>query len=310
MTNTRVRFQISTLFVAGLLAVATAPKASELPDQVSAFKAAVEVAGQGKSRLARGPLARFVAEQFDATLRKHFEAHAIPVLDDDDLLKLFDATDTASFYEGSPKRARQLTKLAIEMQRRNLLDKDKLESVFNALLQARLFASASVLKAAHAELDLEVVPEVSETHDGATPSWYVLEGKTSLKREAAPLQTGAQILVISHPFCHFSENAAVAINRDPALQETFTAHSTWVLPPDRSMTLEAMHDWREEHPGLDIALAYGLDEWSQFKEWDTPTFYFLRDGKIIDTVIGWPKEGRVAELNAALEKIGLSSQAQ
>ena len=39
--------------------------------------------------------------------------------------------------------------------------------------------------------------------------------------------------------------------------------------------------------------------------WGTPTFYFLQNGVVRAKVTGWPKEGRRAELLAALRQVGL-----
>lgn len=39
--------------------------------------------------------------------------------------------------------------------------------------------------------------------------------------------------------------------------------------------------------------------------WETPTFYFFRQGKVVAKVVGWPGRGRKPEVRSALKLVGL-----
>jgi hypothetical protein len=58
--------------------------------------------------------------------------------------------------------------------------------------------------------------------------------------------------------------------------------------------------WNHEHPAMQHTIAYRNDEWPMIDWWGTPTFYFIKDGAVIAKFVGWPKEGRRAELLTAL----------
>lgn len=54
-----------------------------------------------------------------------------------------------------------------------------------------------------------------------------------------------------------------------------------------------------------MVFAYDLGEWPMIDDWATPIFYFLRDGRLVAKVIGWPRGGRVAGLETAIRDVGL-----
>lgn len=58
-------------------------------------------------------------------------------------------------------------------------------------------------------------------------------------------------------------------------------------------------------PRLPIAFSARREDWPFVDDWSSPTFYFLRQGKLVAKVTGWPKEGRRAEFSAALHQLGL-----
>jgi len=54
-----------------------------------------------------------------------------------------------------------------------------------------------------------------------------------------------------------------------------------------------------------MVLAYDYHEWPMIDRWYTPVFYFLRNGRLVSEVIGWPRAGRKTEIVAALQNVGL-----
>ena len=112
------------------------------------------------------------------------------------------------------------------------------------------------------------------------------------------------MVVISHPLCHFSRNAMAAIEADPALSKAM-ARSLWLAPVDRKLNLEVIRQWNGEHPEHPMVIAFDRAEWPDFDSWSTPMFYFLRDGKLVSVVEGWPSEGNKEALLKAAEQIGL-----
>jgi hypothetical protein len=54
-----------------------------------------------------------------------------------------------------------------------------------------------------------------------------------------------------------------------------------------------------------MTIAYAGDDWPEVRIWQTPTFIFLKDGKVTGKVIGWPKEGNSEALRREMLKLGL-----
>jgi len=301
----------SGVLVIGLCgSAATTSKSAAKSDDFAEFQAFVESTGEGSGRLQDAERATRVGETFDRMFGALVQNDNFADLPDDELVLIFKASGLANSYDGSPRRAEQLLKLTLEKKRRNLSEANDMSIAFNSLLRARLFVSAGVLRNSQPELANEVLPDVIERHEGASPSWYErgedAEGGTPvLTRRAANIERGSKIIVVAHPRCHFTLGAATAIAAEPALSRIFASHSDWIMPPTRGLELAALQEWDDEFPVFSIKLAHSLEDWSLIDGWDTPRFYFLRDGKIVDTVIGWPKEGRMNELKAAVTRLNV-----
>ncbi len=176
-----------------------------------------------------------------------------------------------------------------------------------AWIATRELVEAGDLQRRHPELSFELIPELREpprSIAGQPSEWKVDPREARLIRAPVDLQP-AQVVVVSHPNCHFSQSAAAAIQSDPVLGPIFAAHSRWLAPQDSSFALEAHRRWRREYPSLPTSIAVARAEWPSLPTWNTPTFYFFQRGALVATVTGWAQGGRRAEVAAALEQIGL-----
>jgi hypothetical protein len=54
-----------------------------------------------------------------------------------------------------------------------------------------------------------------------------------------------------------------------------------------------------------MEFAYKREEWPMIERWETPVFYFFRDGRVVGKVIGWPVAGRKNEIRRSLRRAGL-----
>ena len=50
---------------------------------------------------------------------------------------------------------------------------------------------------------------------------------------------------------------------------------------------------------------YLQKEWPLIESWQTPGFYFIKDGTIVASVIGWPGDQQLETLKDAFRRIGL-----
>jgi hypothetical protein len=140
------------------------------------------------------------------------------------------------------------------------------------------------------------LPEVVSEHRIGIPSVLSIEpGKNEIKHRSIKLNDDFQIVVISHPLCHFSQNASKAIYADAELSGIFKNYSLWLAPQDGRIQLHAFQHWNQDHPYTPINIAYLQEEWPQFDSWDTPIFYLLKHGKVTKKIVGWPPSGENLE---------------
>jgi hypothetical protein len=227
---------------------------------------------------------------------------------DDGLAALVGAARLAAFYTHEPAHARDLASFVGALSARGLASATDYQQLYETLVGARLLGEAGALAAQHPLPGLEPLPALREAPDlapGQPTEWVVDPDRRELVRRTADLRAAVQILVISHPMCHFSQAAMRDIEADPALRAVFAAHAHWIAPQDNRLRVDVFGRWNRQHPGQETALAYRRDEWPMLDTWSTPTFYVLAHGAVVAKVEGWPKGGRRAELASALRRAGL-----
>ena len=85
----------------------------------------------------------------------------------------------------------------------------------------------------------------------------------------------------------------------------FVKYAMDVVPPGRAFESELVGEWNAAHPGFLLSFLHAREDWPMFRSFATPTFYFFRDGQLVATVEGWPKEGRRDALIAAAQTAGI-----
>lgn len=177
-----------------------------------------------------------------------------------------------------------------ELERRGKATKPDLRAAYDGLLIARRFDEASRVAAQHPDADLPTVPSVNDAlpPDTRSPTlWRFDSSGRSLVRTAADLAP-AQILVVAG--CHFSQDAAEDIGKDPVLGPLFTKHARWLFPPPGSEDLDAAREWNRKFAHAPVGMLHARDEWPLLPEpWVMPTFLFVGDGEVVEQLKGWPR---------------------
>jgi hypothetical protein len=210
------------------------------------------------------------------------------------LTKLFDAAEMTASNNLDPNRVRDALAAFDAMRRTGGATDKQSSAVRDLMLKTRMFE-------AHEGV---VLPQLVDQSQGQIPTELLVDS-ASLIRRAIPM-TGAQIIVIAHSKCHFSAAAMKAIESDELLAEVFTHHARWLVPQEASAELESVPHGAK--PGFQYTLAYNRSEFPMIDSWATPTFYFLDGPRVVEKVVGWPREGRKKELIDAARAIGLLTQ--
>jgi hypothetical protein len=223
---------------------------------------------------------------------------------DADLKLLYRAATRANFYGADSDAATAMAATIEELDARAIATSAELQDSRDALLAARQFDAAHRFETAHATAGLAPLPDfhgISADFGGNPSLWHLEPGANVLARH--PVDTGPlQVMVLAG--CHFAADAARDIVADPVLGPLFRAHAHWLSLPPGTEDLQAVRDWNREHPQAPMEMLYDRSEWPMFTRWTMPTFYVVRDGKVLGSMAGWSPSSRV-ELVAMLRRTGL-----
>ena len=244
-------------------------------------------------------------DQMAAPLRKDKNLNMVTA---DDLEILYHTAKSSTFYTHDRAHVREMASFLNELQGRGLASKTDYVQMYEAFVGARMLTEASALARQHPVPEMEVLPELHEAAGvvpGRPTEWVVNPNERELLLRNVDLSQPAQVVIVSHPLCHFSQAAMRDIQADPVLGEVFKAHAKWLAPQDNRIDFDVIQKWNRQHPTEELALAFRREDWPMIDSWATPTFYFLKNGELTAKVEGWPKAGRRSELLAALRQVGL-----
>ena len=224
-----------------------------------------------------------------------------------DLHAMFKAAAAVDFYEATDAHLADLRRVMTALEDRHEASANEVETFYGALFQGRKFDDMAAYHATHTEAGLPDPIAYRGAPVGPTAHTVLTVAPTTneVSGSSVDLAKGAHILVIAHPLCHFTQHAMSAIASDPTMEKVFARTSAWVAPADRNVDIAPFQDWNRKHASTPIAIAYAANAWPEVRIWQTPTFIFLKDGKVTGEVVGWPQEGNMEALRQELSKLQL-----
>lgn len=273
--------------------------------RLEAFRDAIHahmVASADTTDISDRSLPAFVEEKHVELFGEALHDRELAGTSDKDLEAIYQAASTAEFYTASGIHLRQMARYLDELETRDIASDEDLSDFYRALIHGRHFSRAREFQARHAGADLAALPPYHEAPGIGKSDATVLavEGDALLRK---PVALDAAIIVVSHPLCHFSQDAVRAIQSDAALARIFS-DALWLSPATGRLNFDVFREWNREHPDQRMVTAFRVSDWPMIDYWGTPTFYFFRDGERVAKVVGWPEEGRMSELRAALREAG------
>jgi hypothetical protein len=249
-------------------------------------------------------------------LRRQYErisnlvAHVgLEKLDDDDVSDFYEASFKLAFYTLEPADVRKMRGAFQELEARRLATARNREDMLTTYVAARMFEEALAFRKLPENDALSQTPEFEDETDGARHSSPTLlrvskEG-LFVTRHAHPIGDGVQVIVVSSPSCHFSREAVEAISKDRELSAKMARASTWIVPQENVENFSSIAKWAEKYPNAHMEPVFRQSEWTFVPNWQTPGFYFLKDGKLVDSVVGWPNDQQIKKLSAAFHQVGM-----
>ncbi|MDP5211098.1 hypothetical protein, partial [Microbulbifer sp. 2205BS26-8] len=230
-------------------------------------------------------------------------------LDAKDLEYIFQATSIANFYDPDIKYVDDMNKVSEHLRLKGLIKKRHLVDLQNAYISTRQFESArSMVNKKNLDY-LKIIPKAHRAENLALkqPTIWEIE-KSSLKERAFSIpQQGPFIIVVSNPLCGFCIAAAKYISGDKELENIFAEHSYWLTEPRGALYFEHFQRWSQNYSKFPVGLIGITPPWPGLGNTGTPTFYFFSDGKLIQSLRGWPRDKEDTVLDAPLAAIGLKN---
>lgn len=214
-----------------------------------------------------------------------------------DLRLLKRAVERAVYMAPDAKHIDQLYADLQEMHRRGMTEDADYRGYYRALLVTRQFERAKRFVARFPGASYEEVPrlEASSLLLKGYPTAITLDDQGhAMIRQAFDVTIPLRIVVVAS--CHFSQDAAKAIQADAELQPIFAQHAIWLASQDEAF--DAVRSWNHQFPTQPIHIAWSNDEWPMLTSWAMPTFYIFRYGRIEGMVSGWIN---IATLKAQLK---------
>lgn len=249
--------------------------------------------------------ARQMTEAFDRDLAEAYAPERLATASDEELEELFQAAYRVVFYTHRPAHAVLLQRTAQSLDMRSKLTDKHRRDLYRAWVVTRRFDDANALARSHPGLQLQALPPVPTADDpgaGRVVVWRPAAAAAALSAQVVEQDVPTRVVVLSHPRCGFSQRAIAAIEADPVLSARL-GDALWLAPPNGSLDLHDIQVWNRAHPGARLSYAVAMGDWPQFDSWATPVFYFMREGRVVATVTGWPSEGRARELHEAFAQM-------
>jgi hypothetical protein len=267
---------------------------SDLERRYNAFYRALQAQGE----LDNATLLARLKERF-STFADAYAPAALEQMDYRHLAMLWNAASVSARLSEESGYVDAMEAVFAETVRRHPADPPvhRLRQLRAALLLARRFEDAGRLAERHPDSGLPVLPAfVDPFAGGDRPThsvWVLSTDGTRLTRQALDL-TGTRLVVTASHGCGFSRTAAADIAADPVLGPAFARRATWLMLPPGAEGIDGAIAWNRLFPQAPPRLMYGRDAWPHFADWRTPVFHVLRDGRIVDALVGWPRDDGTA----------------
>lgn len=259
-----------------------------------------------RTRPSPDAVTRFYAEHFSPV---QTEARR-KLLSDREAAFLYRAAALAFKVNQRPAGVDDLRADFSELQRRDLVDRPQASDLYDALVITGKTAAARSLQRRYPLVERADPPLMRSASriSASKPSLWVLDnerGKREFVRYPFNMRVRSQVIVIGSARCHYSEKAAAAIDADPVLREVFGTSAQWVAPAVEVTAFDAIARWNERYPTARLGVIHDDAELPMVKHFETPTFYFLTRGRVVETVVGWPEGGNLEAIRHGLRAIDL-----
>lgn len=249
-----------------------------------------------------------VAMTYKKYFDQDFSKPALQKYSDSDLIALFEANSETVFVTREPVFARNMEKILREIHSRQKSTRDQFDELYRSFVRARDFERATKLVSDQLVTVSSSLPlfKASPLVTDDTPAeWQIGKTERVAVLRTVDLKKDWQVIVVSHPKCHFSRRAMLDIYADKNLHKRLKDRIKWITPQDGSFEFDLIQQWNNQFPEIEFSVVHLRRSWPIPNFSETPVFYFLSNGKVITSFYGWPKEGSKEKLINGLSSLGI-----
>ena len=145
---------------------------------------------------------------------------------------------------------------------------------------------------------------VGEDRPGA-PFWALDFKRNELRHSTIETADAPFLMVVFHPLCGVCKRLTADVDTNPALARFMRECAVWVGTVEGNFSTNVFQGWAETHPSLPLRFVRDWSHIGSHATFATPTFRAMKGGRVVDELVGWPREGGQRRLNDFLEKNGV-----
>lgn len=223
----------------------------------------------------------------------------------DELKEIIHVFETITFYIQDKNIITDYQTYFRLLEKNNWAVSKNYRNLYAAFIKNRMFAKANLFYENHPNQNLNKLPKIID--DNSTDGRIVIyttdgKNKNILTKKKLALPKDLSIIVLAHPFCHFCQRAAKHLSSNQPLSTFLKENSTWIAPIDGNVRSDILFDWHKTYPNFSISYIQYMADFPMLDYWGTPSFYFVKDGKVLDKLVGWPDIKRMHDLQELIKK--------
>lgn len=228
-------------------------------------------------------------------------------LSDADLASAFQASDMLAFYAQLASQDRlehhvaDMSRLLDALETRGVMTARNVGTLFDALVSARDFASASrLIERFPGKLGSREVPRITfaENFSADRPAVMQLRNDGSLLARNVDREGDHLVVVVG---CQQSRRALDRINASPGNLGRMAELTTfWLLPADRMTDPAFLREWNARFPEQQAAFVYRNEAWRNVDFSAMPAFQRFDGERLVTAVKGYPREDDAGALDTVL----------
>lgn len=246
------------------------------------------------------------ADHIAATYRSFFgNVDLSSIKDQPEMLKyIFDASSMAAYYTDDAYHAKKMHLYFDLLNSAGFMEMARGADVYGAYVAAEEFETAAQFAATHAYINIRPLPAIAaqQTNDGLQ-EWRLEADGSKLSSSTFALPLGPYMMVASSVNCHFSLDSMRALQDFPDLGR-LRGRSKWLMRIERSTNFAEVAQWNDAHPDFQFSIPRKYANWTDISHWDTPTFYFFNNAKLVYKFSGWPATGNIDNIKRGMIEAG------